>query len=530
MTAAVQTEARFDIVALKQLFESPLNNRKHYDEKKLAELTESVRTKGVLTPLLVRPMNGMETEFEIAAGHRRYRAAKSAGVDKIPVLIREMSDAEFIEVITIENLQREDVHPLDEALGYRELIEKHGYTPETIAAKVGKSESYVYQRMKLAELIQPAQKLFFDGTITAGHAILIARCSEDEQKEIISESDGLLWSDRWYQDDDPHPCSVRSLAQEIKRNLYLDLVKAPWKQNDTKLLPAAGPCTDCPKRSGANPGLFDDIKEKNICTDRKCYNQKLDAFLNRALEDGGLIKVSTEYGSKKTEGVLTAREYSEIHNKDSRCKYTQKAIVVEGHSRGTTKDICSEKTCTKHHARSSGGNNDYKAQQAAEQRKRNIELERRRRIFKAVMEKVPAKLSREDFEVIAKAAWKRQMADHQKLVMKAYGGLEPHKTQYGYDCDKPAFAYIDKASDSDLLKFMIATALGPDLNANSYDYASKGESLLQIAKRYKVNVDKITTEVKAEAKAKEKKKPKVKTSAKTKQAADVDIEEDEDAE
>lgn len=135
MTAtAPAIAAEFKMVPLSALFESPLNNRKHYDAQKLAELTESIRTKGVLTPMLARSSSEWEG-LEIAAGHRRYRAAKAAGVQLVPVLIREMSDAEFLEVLTIENLQREDVHPMDEALGYRELCEKHGYTADVMAWK-----------------------------------------------------------------------------------------------------------------------------------------------------------------------------------------------------------------------------------------------------------------------------------------------------------------------------------------------------------------------------------------------------------
>lgn len=124
--APAPVAGEFRELRLKQLVESPMNNRKHYDEKKLAELTESIRKNWILTPLLARP-NGKFADFEIAAGHRRYRAALETGLDlPVPVMVREMSDAEFLEVLTIENLQREDVHPMDEALGYRELCEKHG--------------------------------------------------------------------------------------------------------------------------------------------------------------------------------------------------------------------------------------------------------------------------------------------------------------------------------------------------------------------------------------------------------------------
>jgi len=102
----------YQVVPLADLHESKRNPRKHFNAEALAELAASIAAKGVLTPLLVRPN---AAGYEIAAGHRRYRAAKAAGVDQVPAIVREMTDTEFLEILTIENLQREDVHPLEEA-------------------------------------------------------------------------------------------------------------------------------------------------------------------------------------------------------------------------------------------------------------------------------------------------------------------------------------------------------------------------------------------------------------------------------
>ncbi len=113
-------EASYQLVPIEKLKISPLNPRHYIDDAKMKELTESVRKVGILAPLLVRP-NGAG-EYEIAAGHRRLQAAKNVKLEAAPVLIREMDDTEFLEVLTIENRQREDIHPLDEANGYRTLM------------------------------------------------------------------------------------------------------------------------------------------------------------------------------------------------------------------------------------------------------------------------------------------------------------------------------------------------------------------------------------------------------------------------
>jgi ParB family chromosome partitioning protein len=130
MPTATAPESIAMMVPIDQLIESKLNTRHTYNEKKMAELTESVRKYGVITPLLVRPIGGAG-QHEIAAGHRRYRAAKNAGVNMLPVQVREMSDAEFLEILMIENLQREDVHELDEANGYKELMKTDTMSPRS---------------------------------------------------------------------------------------------------------------------------------------------------------------------------------------------------------------------------------------------------------------------------------------------------------------------------------------------------------------------------------------------------------------
>jgi ParB/RepB/Spo0J family partition protein len=191
-TAAVQTSGTpvLELIPIADLRESKHNTRKLFDEGKLQELKSSIEKSGILTPLLVRPQNG---HFEIAGGHRRFRAAKLAGAKEVPCLVRELDDATFLEVLTIDNLQREDVHPLEEAQGYKNLLTLDGYDIKKVADRVGKSDSYVYDRMKLLQLIKPAQKLFLENGFSAGHAILIARLSKEDQERLIDENDGPLW-------------------------------------------------------------------------------------------------------------------------------------------------------------------------------------------------------------------------------------------------------------------------------------------------------------------------------------------------
>jgi ParB/RepB/Spo0J family partition protein len=163
-------------IQLVQLVESPWNPRKHFDPAKLAEMAESLR-KGQLAPIIVRPISGKHERYEIGAGHRRFRSAPAAGLTSLLAIVRDLDDVAFLELLTIENKQREDVAPLDEANGFKLLMEKAGYDVAKLAARIGLSTKYVYDRLKLLQLVPAAKKLLEDGVITAGHAILLARLS-----------------------------------------------------------------------------------------------------------------------------------------------------------------------------------------------------------------------------------------------------------------------------------------------------------------------------------------------------------------
>lgn len=199
---------------------SKTNPRKYFDEKALAELTESVKKHGVLQPVLVRPLNGDGT-FELVAGERRYRAAKAAGLKEIPAVSRELDDKQTLEVQVIENLQRSDLHAMEEADGYRQLL-KHGYDAAKIAERVGRSTKYVYDRIKLLNLIPELAKVFLENKITAGHAILLARLSPKDQERAsgpapsgLWEGEALLWNPN-EEDDSTDPnagCKVRSVRE-----------------------------------------------------------------------------------------------------------------------------------------------------------------------------------------------------------------------------------------------------------------------------------------------------------------------------
>ena len=153
---------------------NPDQPRRQFDEAELEELTASIREKGVLQPILVRPMPGAVGEFQIVAGERRWRAAQRAGLHSVPVLVRDLDDLDVLEIAIVENVQRADLNALEEALGYRALMERFGRTQEAVAQVVGKSRSHVANALRLLNLPEEVREHLAAGRLSAGHARAIA--------------------------------------------------------------------------------------------------------------------------------------------------------------------------------------------------------------------------------------------------------------------------------------------------------------------------------------------------------------------
>ena len=167
-----------------QVKTNPNQPRTHFDESALAELAESIRENGVLQPLLVRKKG---QNYEIIAGERRYQASKLAGLDEVPVIIKDVDDQKMMELALIENLQRSDLNPIEEAKGYQQLIKKSKMTQEALAKAVSKSRSSITNSLRLLDLPEEVQQFLFEGKMTAGHARAILAVPFEEQRIKLAE-------------------------------------------------------------------------------------------------------------------------------------------------------------------------------------------------------------------------------------------------------------------------------------------------------------------------------------------------------
>lgn len=158
------------LVPTEALRPNPNQPRQTFNDSSIAELAASIREKGIVQPLIVRPLSGETQLFEIVAGERRWRAAQEAQVDNVPVIVRAFDDQEVLEIAIIENIQREGLNAIDEGNGYRQLIEKFGHTQERVATALGKSRSHIANQMRLLALPEEVQNMIRANTLTAGHA------------------------------------------------------------------------------------------------------------------------------------------------------------------------------------------------------------------------------------------------------------------------------------------------------------------------------------------------------------------------
>ena len=221
----MQNSSEFQYVAIDQIHESATNPRRTFDEAKLYELAESIRGNGLIQPITVRPNN---TGFEIVAGARRFRAAQLAELFSLPARIVDIDDAQALEWQLVENSQRVDVHPYEEAQGFERLLDMPGYDVATLVEKSGKSPAHVYARLSLLQLIPSVAEAFGKELITASHANLLARLPQEHQLDAYA----MCWRKDWA-DKEPHLLPAKHLSAWIQNNLFLSLAEAPFSKEDT---------------------------------------------------------------------------------------------------------------------------------------------------------------------------------------------------------------------------------------------------------------------------------------------------------
>ncbi|WP_158759665.1 ParB/RepB/Spo0J family partition protein [Paraburkholderia acidiphila] len=500
---------------------SPTNPRKRFPEADLAELTESVRKHGVVQPLLVRPWPDDDTGlFEIVCGERRFRAANTAGLTEIPVLVRDLNDDEVLHIQIVENLQRKDLHPLEEADGYKVLSDR-GHTLEQIAAEVSQTRTYVAQRLKLCALSASTRKLFFDERLNAKTALMIARLPTDLQDKAAKELTAP------YVNGEPR--TVKAASEHIERTYMLRLDQAPFKTSDAALIPAAGACGPCPKRTGNQPELFEDVRGKEICTDPACFAKKRDAAAAQKRAEAEAVGRTVITG-KEAKAVLP-HQYSQLQGGmvrlDDTCyddpkhrsyrkiigaKGVKAAALLESPYDGKLIDVMPKADLKKAladkgvQARSTGTSNPSQSAELAKKKKADAY---RGELFRQVRAKhVGTGLDDFDLKIVAVTFYRRLWNENQKRLCKLY------------DWGKSAISEADfakkldeLAADSEALgRLVMDIALVDESVAPTYSMG-KPELLEAIARERGIDPGVVRKYVETDMRPKPKEKPAPVTKA-----------------
>jgi len=524
MNATETTKAtqEYRNIPIAQLKESSTNPRKTFDEKGLQELAESIRSKGVLLPLLVRPVNG---HYEIVTGERRYRASKLAGRGSVPATVRELSDEECLEIQLIENLLRMDLHPFEEAQGFRALLDREGggYTIEKLAAKTGKSASFIAKRLCLLDLIPAVTDAFTAGRIGVEHALLIAKLAPEVQEEALNHCfEGFYGAG----EKDRSLVPVSRLQAWIEHNVYLSLKSVPFSKDDETLVHEAGSCVNCPKRTGFNRLLFSEVRQdSDSCTDAACFNRKLDAHIaQRVVKMPNLVQISNNYRATDETLSLPRRDYVEVvarknqKGKDTLpehklCNHLKPAIHTDGIEKGRLVKVCANPECKIHFGNRQKEEEQqlrWKTERLAAKRKAKQTVALRHRILAEVLKRAKPPFGTDELRLVAQHLVGSLSHDLACRLAKRHG-FEPSKKGQEWELAEKARS-LWKASDGPALAALVWETMLLALAANTAE--TKGDLLSDAARLYKVDVKTL----RRETGQKEKEKTLKLRAAQTKQA------------
>jgi len=553
----VQNSSEFQYIAIDTIHESATNPRRTFDECKLGELAESIRTNGLIQPITLRPN---ASGFEIVAGARRFRAAQLAELFSLPARIVDINDAQALEWQLVENSQRVDVHPYEEAQGFQRLLDMPGYDVATLVEKSGKSPAHVYARLSLLQLIPTIAEAFSAERITASHANLLARLPQDVQANAYEQ----CWRKDW-QDKEPHLLPAKHLSAWIQTNLYLSLAEAPFDKEDTTLNPPAGACTTCPRRSGFNTSLFADVQGDH-CLNAPCFHTKVNAHIDREVAaHPGLIQIENGYRNPKEQrsGAVRSGTFREVEidnsNPDAEpvmpCEAAKPALIVYGKRVGTTITVCTDNSCPVHDPRAAARAAEHPApvlapateaetDEQAEERRQQYEAERkaheqeeerraeeRRQQFEREQQEMEAENAKFDklrkkreatFERIIAEAPPVFTAPQLRVILRALVNLDPYTfaddlaEDIADENDKRSaeevlLALIEGTGDDKLTSFAVRLALAGHRGIpreNEFDFLIEAEAAFLTLKKNSPSKKKEPTPIKPAKAAAKKAKAK----------------------
>lgn len=514
-------------IPLELIKPSRSNPRKAFTD--LDDLANSIRQNGVQQPLLVRPHPTIEGAFDLVAGERRWRASKLAERSTAPCIVKPLSDEEALDLQMVENIQREDLSPLEASEGYAKLWKKHGDVA-SVAAKVGKEVAEVTRVLQLNKLTALAKEALAKGDMLLGHAYELCRLREYEQKQALDflfEKGNRVVQVQTRNGWKPvgrRAVPVADLRVWIQNTLMLDLAKAPFDPADVTLNPKAGACGACPHRTGNAPVLFADIKSGDVCTAPSCFFAKRNAELERkaqvlAKEHGhkSILKVAVGWLSGRKDESVPPFDKQVYNNTGvaliepgTECEYTKPAMVVycersENVTIGQYVSVCTqagyEGECKKHNGRTRRDHTARPKISPTARANRRVETWKKEqptlvlgRVAKATVEagkkvRISSKLLKQILSLTSAEVFDHVYSDRYREVGKAFG-LEAaaEKNHSGRDWQEPLEKFAAESPVASLV-----------LTFCAHNFAEHSAAKIRaLAKLFKVDVATIEKDTKEE--------------------------------
>lgn len=506
----VSTSERFDLVSVEQLVPSPTvpqgERRKRLNDPKLDELAESIRQEGIIEPLIVRP-NGSPGKFEIVCGERRWLASQKAGLEKVLCIVRDLTDEQVLKIQLDENLHRQDVHPLDEAVWYEHLQQSLGHDQEELALRFGKTKKYIAGRLKLNNLIEEAKAKLATDELPVGHAIEIAKFEPQTQAEVFKKcwdySGNLVPRDK--------------LVKTVGNEVLLNLKNAKFSIEATDLREDGLPCNLCPQRTGARGFLFEEYfnKKEDRCLNRSCYDTKLKNHLLQVRAQiteaaiaagkpadynaplyvywsGELERYEKLYGEK----LLTShQDFRNVYGED--CPCVEIALCVSGYSVGEQTRICRDENCPQHGTKkqeeTAAERKLREARQKAEREQKEFDVKIanivRENVFKLVVENFGA-----ENWIYNRKNWNKFIAFHlfnelgydSKDLVLSLAEIKNSELPSVRDSLETAFQKLDKIPVEKLSKLMFLSLVG-EFGENRYGSLEDQSKVAALAEEFNID-------------------------------------------
>lgn len=488
-------KATVAMLPVNKLYASPRNPRKIVDDPSQRELNADVRVHGVMVPLIGRKV---KDRYEILAGSRRLHAAKAAKMTALPVRVVEVDDVQAHEIMVVENLQRKDIHPIDEAENFQLMLEKSNGDVLALEKRVNKSARYIKQALALNTLLPKIKERFRKGQISRDTAFAIARLQAIDQERLMKDADengGLNLSD---------------VMEWTERNVLRDLARVPWDVKDPDLWVKAGPCATCPKKAGIAKDLFNDVASGDTCTDSACFETKTSLHLQRQKGELGTPGVHyrlinlRQYETK--DGILGTKDYQDAG--DKKCEKTVIGLIAAGDRVGHTMNVCTDLRCKTHRIGMSANSVRVSAAEREKLKEarqgRADEMVIRDKVLTEIVNQTTAGLDCREMEMILGAVFGRLWHEHKKRYLKRHGLIKPPskvKVEATPDYDALFRTHVQSCSAPQFARSLIEIALIDEVDPGVMDV--KADRLYALAKSRKVDVARIKADL-AERKRQEK--------------------------